>query len=301
MGADQPILLQPCCPKPDDPDILGFLRLAVVVCSSEWVELALESEMARVAQSYVVGTKNGTGTAVPLEIGNGFSASIRLCAGTPPGPEVVEILESSLARIIECKNLRVEAAVLRGALDVASSSVLVFDDRGDIVFANPPADRLLSLQTEDELLAEGGGEPRQPLFTLLCSLIERVASSGGVHPAFNGVLHLTDGRIMKCEVAPIPQPNEGGSNVTLVFLHPFGSESEARIDTFSSSHGLSPREHEVVLLLVQGLTTIAIADQLGISPHTVRDHVKHLYRKTGTRSRSELLGLISRSSRTTVV
>jgi DNA-binding CsgD family transcriptional regulator len=43
-----------------------------------------------------------------------------------------------------------------------------------------------------------------------------------------------------------------------------------------------------------------MADQLGISTHTVRDHLKHLYRKTETGSRSELLGLISRASRTTV-
>jgi DNA-binding CsgD family transcriptional regulator len=40
-----------------------------------------------------------------------------------------------------------------------------------------------------------------------------------------------------------------------------------------------------------------MADRLGISPHTIRDHLKHLYRKTGTGSRSELLGMISRKSK----
>jgi len=39
-----------------------------------------------------------------------------------------------------------------------------------------------------------------------------------------------------------------------------------------------------------------VADELGISPHTIRDHLKHLYRKTGTKGRNELLGLISRSN-----
>jgi DNA-binding CsgD family transcriptional regulator len=39
-----------------------------------------------------------------------------------------------------------------------------------------------------------------------------------------------------------------------------------------------------------------MAEELGISPHTIRDHLKHLYRKTGTNGRNELLGLISRAS-----
>jgi len=83
-------------------------------------------------------------------------------------------------------------------------------------------------------------------------------------------------------------------------MRPVGSDSAVRVDAFASSYGLSPREQEVVGLLVQGQTTVAMADQLGISPHTVRDHLKHLYRKTETGSRSELLGLISRASRIAV-
>jgi DNA-binding CsgD family transcriptional regulator len=55
----------------------------------------------------------------------------------------------------------------------------------------------------------------------------------------------------------------------------------------------------VLDLLEQGLTTGAMAEELGISPHTVRDHLKHLYRKTGAKGRGELLGLIARVSRST--
>ena len=47
---------------------------------------------------------------------------------------------------------------------------------------------------------------------------------------------------------------------------------------------------------VSALTTVAMAEELGISPHTIRDHLKHLYRKTGTKGRNELFGLISRDS-----
>jgi DNA-binding CsgD family transcriptional regulator len=82
----------------------------------------------------------------------------------------------------------------------------------------------------------------------------------------------------------------------LVILRPTESESDIRVQAFAASHNLSPREQEVLYLLGRGLTTAAMAEELGISPHTVRDHLKHLYRKTGTKGRSELLGLISRTS-----
>jgi DNA-binding CsgD family transcriptional regulator/PAS domain-containing protein len=301
MGAEQPILLKPRCPAPDDPEILEFLCLAGAVCSMQWIELTIETEASGVSQSYLAGVKNGDGNSVALEVGDGYSASVRCGAENPPSPEAIEVLSTNLMRTFERRYLRAQTTVLRGALDGTTSSILLFDERGNIVFANQPADRLLSLQTEDELLAECGGAPRQPLFTLLATLIERVASSSGGSKGFSDILNLADGRIMKCEITPIQAARDGEPGVVLVFLQPVGTESEVRYDSFSSSHGLSPREHEVVLLLVQGLATTAMADQLGISPHTVRDHLKHLYRKTETRSRSELLGLISRSRRSTDV
>ena len=65
---------------------------------------------------------------------------------------------------------------------------------------------------------------------------------------------------------------------------------------FSHDFHLSPREKDVVRLVVEGLTSGEMADRLGISPHTVRDHIKHIYKKTGTGSRSELLGLVTRTN-----
>jgi DNA-binding CsgD family transcriptional regulator len=107
------------------------------------------------------------------------------------------------------------------------------------------------------------------------------------------MLEIADGRVMTSEVMCIDQKNVDGATAVLAVLRPVGAGSEAQVDIFSSNYGLSRREQEVVHLLVQGLTTVAMADQLGISPHTVRDHLKHLYRKTKTNSRSELLSLVA--------
>src|SRR5690606_35392054 len=53
--------------------------------------------------------------------------------------------------------------------------------------------------------------------------------------------------------------------------------------------GLSHREEAVLRHLTSGRSTREIAQALVISEHTVRDHVKSIFRKTGASSRSELI------------
>jgi DNA-binding NarL/FixJ family response regulator len=50
---------------------------------------------------------------------------------------------------------------------------------------------------------------------------------------------------------------------------------------------LTPRETEVLRLIAQGFTQQEIAGILGISRHTVVDHVKSIYRKLNVSSRAE--------------
>lgn len=51
---------------------------------------------------------------------------------------------------------------------------------------------------------------------------------------------------------------------------------------------LSPREEELLLALYTGVNTRELAKRLFISEHTVRNHLKAIYRKLGVHSRTEL-------------
>jgi DNA-binding NarL/FixJ family response regulator len=57
------------------------------------------------------------------------------------------------------------------------------------------------------------------------------------------------------------------------------------------SDGLSPREVELLERVVLGETEAEIAERLAISPHTVRTHIKNIYRKLRVRSRAAAVRL----------
>ena len=296
MGADHPIVLEPRCPATEDPGILSFIRLAKTLTQASWVELELRPSGSSPPQTYRSGSGKGKAITLPLEAGIEFDASLRLGKVAQPATDLVTLLSDSLKRTLEFRSLLVQIDLLSRALETTSNSVLLFGNEGGVLFANPSADHLLSRQTEDELLGSCNNRPQQPLFNLLSSLVERVASPDGPDSPWSGTIEFENGRMMACEVSAVPASASDGPNAVLVTLQPTESESDARMQMFSSSHGLSPREREVLQLLGRGLTTAAMADELGISPHTIRDHLKNLYRKTGTKGRNELFGLISRSS-----
>ena len=55
---------------------------------------------------------------------------------------------------------------------------------------------------------------------------------------------------------------------------------------------LSPKEQEVLLLLLEGLTNDAIAERLGITPRTVKAHISSIFEKLHVNDRLSLVLLL---------
>jgi DNA-binding CsgD family transcriptional regulator len=60
-------------------------------------------------------------------------------------------------------------------------------------------------------------------------------------------------------------------------------------DFLCKTHELTPRERQLASLMLEGLATKQLAQAFCISPHTVQDHLKAIFAKTGVSSRRELV------------
>jgi DNA-binding CsgD family transcriptional regulator len=86
--------------------------------------------------------------------------------------------------------------------------------------------------------------------------------------------------------------------MALIFLaryfgEPIAGEVFSLPDHFMSRFGISQRERDIIQMMAQGLSNSAIADKLYISTVTVKNHVYHIYRKTGAGNKVQLLNMIN--------
>src|SRR5438552_17663527 len=64
------------------------------------------------------------------------------------------------------------------------------------------------------------------------------------------------------------------------------------VTRFSRDAGLTQREHEIFVLLVEGVSMKHIAAELALCDATVRRHAQSIQRKCGGRNQRELMALL---------
>jgi DNA-binding CsgD family transcriptional regulator len=187
------------------------------------------------------------------------------------------------------------------ALDAIEEGVLI-QDAEQILYANRAAGELLGI-TREQL--RGPAELVPP-----CECV----SDGGAPLAAEAwpvADALRTGLPQRPRIVGIKRPN-GGLRWVRVSARPFGdsvltslqdvtalrrAQDEiaalgARVGANGGAKGvLSPREHEVVELLAAGLTGDEVAEQLGISPATVRVHIRNATGKLGASTRTQAVAM----------
>ena len=94
----------------------------------------------------------------------------------------------------------------------------------------------------------------------------------------------------------IPGQNDEDEARFLVLMEKLGRRSQVPTDVAKKHFQLTDREHEIVTHVADGRTNREIAEALDISEHTVKEHIKHILRKTQSGTRTGILAQILRYS-----
>lgn len=173
--------------------------------------------------------------------------------------------------------------------DPAEPGTIIVDEELSVVSATPTVwdwiDRLGLEKPNDA----------EPLPGFIYSVATRVALSRArgaePPPCARARLQAADGRWTVVRVAPLIGA-AGGYVITLE-----AARSEDLAPLLMRAWSLTAREREVARLVIDGLSSEDIAQALFISTHTVRDHVKAIFGKTGVSRRHDLVAALAGNGR----
>jgi DNA-binding CsgD family transcriptional regulator len=192
------------------------------------------------------------------------------------------------AGVSEWRRLAARRTELTALLDAIPEAVLMYDASGGLVHANNRAAELFGMPGSTGLGAQVRTEAQRMAWSLAAAAQRSMASSTGEsmnQPTTREVR--ADGRVYRLRgtLATGWMPgNEAGVLVTAAFelVNPL-TDLELR-----SRYGLSAREIEVARLVANGLSNAEVAEKLGVSYFTARNHVERLLSKLGVGNRSRV-------------
>jgi DNA-binding CsgD family transcriptional regulator len=127
--------------------------------------------------------------------------------------------------------------------------------------------------------------PAAPLFSawaILPPVVYPVVTMARTTGHAHALEQTADGRWLMIEASAVADVGD----VAVTFR---GATPAETFVVLCRAYALTRRERDIVRTVIVGLDTRAIAERLFISRHTVQDHLKSIFDKTGVRSRRELL------------
>jgi DNA-binding CsgD family transcriptional regulator len=166
----------------------------------------------------------------------------------------------------------VHAAARRGPTGPAVL-VLRMDDGVTVEVATPDLAEWRALVPDAHELASG-----VPIAVLSAAAVARDSAAG----VATARMRTRDGRWTTVHATRA----DAGTGRVVVVMEP--TRPHEVLALLMDAHGLSPREQEVVPMVLRGLSNAEIAARLVVSPWTAQDHVRNVFRKLGVAGRPAL-------------
>ncbi len=173
--------------------------------------------------------------------------------------------------------------------------VLLFSGSGDVLFMNSEAD---ALSRQIMGVRHGADAPDvlpAEVLELCASLRSLLDSPENLMPEGQHEMRRVIGDVQSPVLLrgfPLAPHSEKDEACMLIIMEKIGRERRVVPDQAKDQFRLTDREVEIVKYISEGWTNKEIARHLGISEHTVKEHVRHLLKKTKTTTRTGILAQI---------
>jgi PAS domain S-box-containing protein len=182
--------------------------------------------------------------------------------------------------------LRAMGADVERALDQINVPAYVIDSHGIIRWVNPAGQRVVGDVTGRQFTSVvAPEETRRARESFAQKIVGNVDATDE-----EVVLLQEDGDRVNVEVSAVPL--YAGGKIIGVFGQVVHVDEEPDRPPHPS---LTPRQAEVLRLLERGHSTAQISGELHLSPETVRNHIRHLFRALGVHSRIEAVAVARHS------
>jgi DNA-binding CsgD family transcriptional regulator len=198
-----------------------------------------------------------------------------------------------LRRVVPHLGTGLRASALLSQAPLAESNddgpgVLVLDHRWRVVEHTPAVRRYLEDLGELEPDWQEGGSLPVAVWMVMGALQKalRPESERDAVAAPSLSVKARSGRWLTLQGA-ITEAKPGNPSQNMIVIEPTGPRQIAWLKT--AAYGLSPREREIVDLVLRGASRKQIAATLYISEYTVQDHLSNVFDKVGVRGREALI------------
>ncbi len=207
----------------------------------------------------------------------------------------IRALVPHLRRALEIRDRleaqQIRAETLSSAVEGLQFGLLVLDRRGCVLEVNGLGQELLRNEPAIRCEKDHSLWLREPAGSQFRELLRSAGPGGNSSGVFN-VPRGVERQGLSVLVAPMPAVLFSWTGVEprwLVFVFDPERRVAPAVEVVRRDLGISEREAEIASLLALGFDLPRIARGLGISVHTARSHLKHIFEKTGARSQGELM------------
>jgi len=211
-----------------------------------------------------------------------------------------------IGKTIELKNVVNEDFAL--TLNALSTAVYLLSESREILHTNSSG---AALRNADTILIAAGNvfQARDPIHegqlrTMISDASAYTASAGRKTMAIE--LSATDGERYFAHILPLGLGTQGWVRschgaAFAVFIHQAALWRPTLVECVAERFQLTPAQIRVLFALLEVGGAAEAAPVLGISKDTVKSHLKHIFRKTGTKSQADLVKLVAEFASTPIL